>query len=176
MRAVVVYESMFGNTHAIAEAVATGLRRTDEVVLVPVEEATQQVLEGADLLVVGGPTHAHGMSSAASRKGAPDYVAKAHGALSLEPGWDGEGLRDWFHELPEHPVAAAAFDTRADMAALITGRASKGIADRLGKHGCRLVVEPESFLVDKGNHLLPHELDRAQEWGASLAAALHPVG
>ncbi len=170
MRSVVVYESMFGNTHAIAEAVATGLRRTGEVVIVPVEQATKDVLEGADLLVVGGPTHAHGMSSAQSRKGAPDYVEKSHGDLTLEPGWDGMGLRDWFQELPGTPCAAAAFDTRADVAALLSGRASKGIASRLAKHGCRLVAEPESFLV-KDNHLLPHELDRAAEWGASLSAA-----
>ena len=171
MRSVVVYESMFGNTHAVAEAVATGLRRTGEVVIVPVEQATKDVLEGADLLVVGGPTHAHGMSSAQSRKGAPDYVAKSHGDLTLEDGWDGMGLRDWFQELPDHPCAGAAFDTRADIAALLSGRASKGIAARLSKHGCRLVAEPESFLVSKDSHLLPHELDRAAEWGASLAEA-----
>lgn len=170
MRSVVVYESMFGNTHAVAEAVATGLRRTGEVVIVPVEQATHDVLVGADLVVVGGPTHAHGMSSAQSRKGAPDYVEKSHGELTLEPGWDGMGLRDWFQELPDVPCAAAAFDTRADVAALLSGRASKGIASRLTKHGCRLVAEPESFLV-KDNHLLEHELDRAAEWGASLAAA-----
>jgi hypothetical protein len=171
MRSVVVYESMFGSTHAIAEAIATGLRRTGEVVIVPVEQATTAVLDGADLLVVGGPTHAHGMSSAQSRKGAPDYVEKSHGELTLEDGWDGMGLRDWFQELPEHPCAAAAFDTRADMSPLLTGRASKGIAARLSKHGCRLVAEPESFIVDKGSHLLPHELDRAADWGATLAAA-----
>jgi hypothetical protein len=172
MRSVVVYESMFGNSHAVAEAIATGLRRTGEAVIVPVEQATQDVLEGADLLVVGGPTHAHGMSSAQSRKGAPDYVEKSHGDLTLEDGWDGLGLRDWFQELPTHPVAGAAFDTRVDMATLLTGRASKGIAARLEKHGCRLVAEPESFLVSKDSHLLPHELDRATEWGATLAAAL----
>ncbi len=170
MRSVVVYESMFGNTHAVAEAIATGLRRTGEVVIVPVEQATQDVLLGADLVVVGGPTHAHGMSSSQSRKGAPDYVEKSHGDLTLEDGWDGMGLRDWFQELSDHACAAAAFDTRADVAALLSGRASKGIAARLQKHGCRLVAEPESFLV-KDNHLLEHELDRAADWGASLAAA-----
>lgn len=170
MRSVVVYESMFGNTHAVAEAIATGLRRTGEVVIVPVEQATQDVLHGADLVVVGGPTHAHGMSSSQSRKGAPDYVEKSHGDLTLEDGWDGMGLRDWFQELPDHACAAGAFDTRADVAALLSGRASKGIAARLQKHGCRLVAEPESFLV-KDNHLLEHELDRAADWGASLAAA-----
>jgi hypothetical protein len=171
MRSVVVYESMFGSTHAIAEAVATGLRRTGEVVIVPVEQAVHDVLAGADLVVVGGPTHAHGMSSSQTRKGAPDYVEKSHGDLTLEPGWDGMGLRDWFKELPATECAAAAFDTRADMSALLSGRASKGIADRLKRHGCHLVADPESFLVGKDSHLLPHELDRAAEWGASLAAA-----
>lgn len=168
MRAVVVYESMYGNTHLVADAVGRGLGAGTEVV--SVHEASGDLVAGADLLVVGGPTHAHGMSSAQSRKGAPDYVEKSHGDLTLEDGWDGMGLRDWFQELPDHPCAGAAFDTRADMAAFLSGRASKGIADRLTKHGCRLVAEPESFLV-KDNHLLPHELDRAAEWGASLSAA-----
>ena len=114
------------------------------------------------------------MSSSQSRKGAPDYVAKSDGDLTLEPGWDGLGLRDWFKELPDAPCAGAAFDTRVDVAALLSGRASKGIADRLRKHGCRLVADPESFLVSKETHLLPHELDRAAEWGATLAASLVP--
>ena len=58
---------------------------------------------------------------------------------------------------------------------LLSGRASRGIADRLRRHGYRLVAEPESFLVNKSNQLLPSELERATAWGAGLLAAVHPA-
>ena len=171
MRTLVVYESMFGNTRAIAEAVAVGLTGTAEALVVPVREVTPAQVHSADLLVVGGPTHAHGLSSSMSRKGAPDYVGKFDVPLVLEPGWDGIGLRDWFESLEPGSARGAAFDTRADINHLLSGRASRGIADRLRKHGYRLVADPESFLVDKQNQLLPAELARATEWGAELLAA-----
>jgi hypothetical protein len=174
MRVLVVYESMFGNTRAIAEAVVAGLSGATDVALVPVRDVTLEQVQAADILVVGGPTHAHGMSSSQSRKGAPDYVDKFDVPLVLEPGWDGPGLRDWFATLPEGHGRGAAFDTRADINHLLSGRASRGIADRLRHHGYRLIADPESFLVDRQNQLLPEELVRAKEWGTSLleAAAL----
>jgi hypothetical protein len=52
---------------------------------------------------------------------------------------------------------------------MLTGRASKSITRRLGKHGFRIVAQPESFLVDRHNHLHDGELDRAAEWGRQLA-------
>ncbi len=65
MRTVVIYESMYGNTHLIADAIADGLRSVSgDVAIVPVADTVDDVLEGADLVVVGGPTHAHGMSRA----------------------------------------------------------------------------------------------------------------
>ena len=64
MRAVVVYESMFGNTHAIADAIGKGLEPVDNVVVVPVAEAGRERLGDADLLVVGGPTHFHAIFTA----------------------------------------------------------------------------------------------------------------
>jgi len=70
MRAVVVYESMYGNTHLIADAIGAGLRSAFDVTVVPVAEAGPAVLAGADLVVVGGPTHIHGMSRASTRKAA----------------------------------------------------------------------------------------------------------
>ena len=58
------------------------------------------------------------------------------------------------------------------MSALIGGRASKGIASRLRRHGCTLVAEPQSFLVGKDNHLLSGELERARAWGAAVAGSV----
>jgi menaquinone-dependent protoporphyrinogen IX oxidase len=68
MRALVVYESMYGNTREIASNIADGFRVGYEVTLVPVARATAELVAGADLLVVGAPTHRHGLSSAASRQ------------------------------------------------------------------------------------------------------------
>jgi flavorubredoxin len=174
MRAVVVYESMYGNTHAVAAAIGAGLGSAMEVDVLSVHEVSASGLDGADLLVVGGPTHAHGVSRAATRASAIEDAANPEKHLELDPDAEGDGLREWFDALPELGLKAAAFDTRVDMAVAFTGRASKGIAKRLRRHGCRLVVDPESFLVTKETELEPHEAERATAWGASLGAALAP--
>ena len=72
MKALVVYESMYGNTHTVAAAIAEGLSGLADVEVVPVEGASTERLEAADLIVVGGPTHAHSMSRPSTRKGAAD--------------------------------------------------------------------------------------------------------
>jgi len=169
MRALVVYESMFGNTHTVADHIATGMGDGVHVIVVPVERATRELVAGADLVVVGGPTHVHGMSTKTSRSGAKDSAA-SDDSLDLDPDAEGPGLRDWFDGLAGADTPAAAFDTRVDGPAVLTGRASKGIARRLRHHGFSLVVDPESFLVDKDNHLIEREDDRAETWGAALAA------
>jgi hypothetical protein len=168
MRAVVVYESMYGNTHDIANHVAEGLLAAYTVEVLPVEAATPERIAGADLLVVGGPTHVHTMTSKKSRAAAIDAAAKDH-ELELDEHATDPGLRDWFDSLVG-PGKAAAFDTRIDANPVLTGRASRGIAKRLRKHGCTLVAEPESFLVDKHNHLLDGEAEHAVAWGKELAA------
>ena len=173
MRAVVVYESMFGNTHQVAERIGDGLRSRFEVVVEPVGAVTEEQLHRADLLVVGAPTHGHGLSSDTSRRAARQ-TASSHDDLELEPepASGGAGLGSWLDRLPEHPPGrAAAFDTRVSGPALLTGRASRGIARRLETHGYGLVAEPESFLVDRHNHLIDGETDRATAWGLVLAAS-----
>ena len=170
MRAVVVYESMYGNTHAIADHIATGLRDRFDTSVVSVDAATADVLVDADLIVVGGPTHVHGMSSATSRRGAAE-AAEKDDDLELDPAAEGDGLRDWFRHLGDgRHRSAAAFDTRFDASPIVTGRASKAIAKRLTKHHFELVAPPESFLVDRDNRLLDGEAERAEGWARTLAA------
>jgi Flavodoxin len=174
MQAVVVYESMYGNTHLIADAIGAGLKTVFDVSVVPVSQAGPAVLADADLVVVGGPTHAHGMSRAATRKAAVEAANKPVSPLTTEPGVLGPGLRDWFESLGRYPVKAAAFDTRIHGPAALTGRASKGVARLLRAHGFDLVAEPESFLVTKQDRLEPQETVRAREWAAKLAAGIAP--
>ncbi len=173
MHALVVYESMFGNTHTVATHIADGLGTAFETTVVPVHDVTPEHVADADLLVVGGPTHVHGMSSERSRAGAADIAAKDDD-LELEPDALGEGLRDWFQDLPDDVGSgrpAAAFDTRVHASALLTGQASNGIAKRLRSHGFDLAVDRESFFVDKSTHLEPGEAERATDWGRRVAQA-----
>jgi flavodoxin-like protein len=173
MRTLIVYESMFGNTRHVAEAIAAGLTPRSEVEIVPVGEATAQLVAGADLLVVGAPTHIHGMSSATSRRSAADRVVQPGNTLQLEPEAEATGIREWLATLPKGTgKAAVAFDTRIKAPSIITGRASSGIAKALRGHGFTLATEPESFLVTSQTELVEGELERAREWAAGLVGGL----
>jgi hypothetical protein len=170
MRAVVVYESMFGATHEVAAAVAVGLReRFDEVDVLPVAAADIAHVTTAALLVVGGPTHVHGMSRPQTRRSAVDEPSK-YSTGELEPGASGIGVREWLDGLAGLSGQAAAFDTRMDGPAVLTGRASRGIARRLHQAGLSTVLPPESFIVEKGGRLREGEVSRAQAWGSRVAA------
>jgi Flavodoxin domain len=169
MRALVIYESMYGNTHLIAHAIAAGLADEGvEAEASAVDHATPGRVADADLVVVGGPTHVHGMSRESTRKAAATEASKPENDLDLDPDAEGEGLREWFDHLPAAQAAAAAFDTRIHKSPALTGRASKGISKRLRRHGFTEVVEAESFFVD-ADHLEPGEELRAREWGRRLA-------
>jgi len=171
MRALVVYESMYGNTRDVAAHVAQGLRPTHEVTLVPAGQAKEDLVAAADLLVVGGPTHMHGVSTAASRRLAVQAAGKEGSTLHLDPDATGPGLRDWLgwaSEIGHGNALAAAFDTRLDGVPLFTGRACRGIARLLQRRGYRLIAAPESFLVGSDTTLLDGEEARATRWGAAL--------
>jgi len=171
MRALVIYESMYGNTRVVASNIADGLRGTYEVTLVPVAAATADLIAQADLLVVGAPTHMHGLSTASSRQLARKAAAKPESGLTLDPDADGLALRDWLSGLAGGHGLAAAFDTRLAGAPVLTGRASRGISRLLRRHGYRLITPPESFVVTKLNTLIDGEPSRARAWGEALAAA-----
>jgi Flavodoxin domain len=169
MKTVIVYESMYGNTRVIADAIGRGLGPENETVVVPLAEARPELLAEADLVVVGGPTHMHGISRAATRRSAAEAARKPGSDLTMDPGAEGPGLGDWFAALGQSDTAAAAFDTRLDAPPMVTGRASKIIARLLRRHGFTMAAKPESFLVTKDNHLKVGEEDRAWEWGQRLA-------
>ncbi|MFE6867254.1 flavodoxin family protein [Kitasatospora sp. NPDC057692] len=176
MHTVIVYESLYGNTREIAEAIAEGVHGADPAASVdclPVAEASAERTGSADLLVVGGPTHLRGMSSGISRRMAAAAEARKEGreeaAREARATAEGEGLRTWFRHLPDTGpgTRAAAFDTRgADEG---SGGAAPGIAHRLERHHYAVVAEPEGFVVEGlDGPLRPGELDRARAWGAAL--------
>jgi hypothetical protein len=128
------------------------------------------------LLIVGGPTHVHGMSRASTRQDAVKRARKPGAELMLEAEADGPGLREWFESLGPASVAAAAFDTRMRGPAVLTGRASVAIGRQLRRHGFSVIAKPRSFLVTGADQLWSGEEEHAREWGASLATALAGSG
>jgi Flavodoxin len=169
MKVVVLYESMYGNTHRVADCIAEGLRATGaDVDVVHVSDCESGPMCAADLVVVGGPTHIRAMPRASTRKAAVDRAAARHQVL--EPPVRQDGLREWFDTIVDaHGTAAAAFDTRQDAARVLTGQACLGIRNRLRARGFHMIAPPESFLVDKQPQLLAGETDRAAEWGRTIA-------
>ena len=171
MRALVVYESMYGSTHVIADNIADGLRGDYEVTVVPVGEAIPELVAAADLVVADAPTHLRGLSTAKSRQMAAQAAAKAGSALRMDPDAGGPGMQDWLKGLGHRDGLAAAFDTRVNGLALLTGRASRPIARLLKRHGYRLVAAPEGFPVCSHGTLLDGEASWARRWGKTIAAA-----
>jgi hypothetical protein len=176
---MIVYESLYGNTKQIAEAVATGIRRVDPtaaVELLPVSRAADTVPDGVDLLVVGGPTHAWSLSRPRTREGARTAAARREPPLPVEPDAPQEvGIREWLERLSATAIATAAFDTRRAGPSWLTGHASSGIARRLRKRNRAAPIARHSFLVDKKEHLVAGEIHRAQAWGWSLAREVWDV-
>ena len=166
MKSLVVYESMFGNTRLIAEAVAGGLAASFEVKAMEVGEASD-IDEDLDLLVIGGPTHAFGMTRPNTRKSAADQT-------EAELVSRGIGIREWLMRLspPSSLVAAAAFDTRVDKPR-VPGSAAAAAQRKLRRLGFRMPIAPESFYVDgTTGPLLEGEYERAHRWGEELGARL----
>lgn len=180
MKAAVVYESMFGNTRRIAEAVADGLAlsvRRPEVVVIPVVDATADDLLDLELLVVGGPTHLSRMTSRRTREmragsrakspsggpGDPEELARAAAT----------GVREWLASLSAVPVGrrAAAFDTR--LRYLPAAGAAPLIARCLRSRGYRVDAVLRSFFVESAHGPLANgESERAKLWGAALGDQL----
>ena len=148
MKALVVYESMFGNTKLIAEVGQKPGFGT-----------------GVDLMVVGGPTHAFGMTRPGTRKSASEQTEEDLVSRGI-------GIREWIGVMgaPVSSMSAAAFDTRINKPR-VPGSAAAAAQKRLRKLGFLLLTEPQSFFVDgTTGPLLAGEYDRAYHWGEALGS------
>lgn len=170
MHALVIYESMFGNTRQVAEAIADGITATGATATATSVGATGNALE-ADLVIIGAPTHAHSLSTESSRAEAAEWAADPERELTLDPDATGGGVREWIEAEPALPAFFVAFDTRADMIRLFTGAASASTHRHLARRGLSELVPAESFVVTTHNRLSDGELARARDWGAVIAAA-----
>jgi flavodoxin len=152
MLTVVVYDTKYGNTEQVAQAIARGLAELGTVRVMDVAEATQPLPERPDLLLVGGPTQRHGPSPA---------------------------LRAFMEDLPAGlaGIPAASFDTRYRGSTLIMGSAAGAAAKELRKTDASLVAKPESFFIARGGSLEKQgleagELERAEAWGRTVGTAV----
>jgi hypothetical protein len=169
-RALLVHESMFGNTAQVAEAVARGLELAGwDVSRFDVADAPTGSLE-TEVVVVGAPTHGLSLSRPNSRE---DAVRKG-----ADPAHVGTGVREWIDTLPSHVTGqlAATFDTRVRKVRRLPAAAPK-IARELRKRGFALVEDPTGFCVDDvAGPLCAEERERATAWGRQVAlAAGHQV-
>jgi hypothetical protein len=159
MKAVVVYESLWGNTAAIAGAIAEGLG--EGATALPTSAAKGEALAGADLIVAGAPLIGFSLptdemrASAATTPGAPK-------ANVSDP-----SMRAWVASLPAGGGRYAAFETRIWWS---PGSAAKSIATALEAKGYTSAAPGEKFMVTgKYGPLKAGELQRARAWGAKLA-------
>ena len=168
--ALIVYESMFGDTRQIAHAVADGLRRSASCSVVEVGDAPTVVDHDVDLLVVGAPTHAFGLSTRETRREAQGESATPVVSPEL-------GVREWLAALVvlSPRTRTAAFDTHVKQR-WVPGSAAHKIAHALARKGFAPAQEPASFRVEgKTGPLLKGELERARQWGEELGHRLTDV-
>jgi flavodoxin len=151
MNALVLYESKFGNTEKIAEAIAITLQEAVRTRLAAVGEINdcEAVLRETSILVVGGPTHRHGISPV------------LHETIACLGGRALDGIR------------VATFDTRLHGPRVVTGSAAVRLARLVRHHGAWIVVPPASFLVEGGEGPLDGgELEHARAFAREVLAAV----
>ncbi len=159
MKALIVYDSLYGNTEKIAREICSALSAQADVRAMRVANITPELLAGLDLLVVGSPTQGFRPTGA---------------------------IRSWLNGLARTAlkgVSVAAFDTRADVADVHSrvaeflmsrfGYAAEPIAAQLVKKGGAQIIAPEGFfVVDKEGPLKEGELERAVAWAKQLIAVV----
>lgn len=166
MRTLVVYESMYGNTEHVARAIAEGLGDAE---VVEVGAAPTHLPADLELLVVGGPTHAHGMTREGSRH---DAAARVDQPVRSP----GIGIREWIDAVQPAAAIAATFDTRIKGPKILTGSAASAASGKLRDRGFRLAPS-ESFVLEgmtgePFDRVPTAELERARQWGRSLSGLL----
>ena len=159
MKAMVVYDSIFGNTEQIAKAIGKTLSSETEVEVLKVSQVNPEQLMGLNLLVVGSPTR----------------------AFSPTP-----GIKKLLGNIPKNGlngIKIAAFDTGISLDDInspvghffinLFGYAARPIANKLVKKGGNLIADPEGFFVEGSEGPLKQgELERAVDWAGQILSRL----
>jgi flavodoxin I len=149
MKALIVYDSFYGNTEGIAKSI--GIAIGSDAKLLRIGQVIPAELESIDLLVVGSPT----------RWGKPSPA-----------------IQDFLKTVPETAikgVKVAAFDTRLPTKLVgLSGYAAGKIADALKTKGGSLIAPPEGFFTT-GKSLKEGEVERAAAWAKALIKSKAPA-
>lgn len=159
MKALIIYDSVFGNTEKIAHAIGRALAMSIHVKVNKIDEMTPEKLADYDLLIIGSPTRQFRPTTALSQflKKIPDNYFKG--------------------------IKTAVFDTRFSESEIkkirilwffvkIFGYAAESIAKQVRRKGAELIVPPEPFYVNKTEGpLKAGEIERVQNWADRLYAA-----
>ena len=164
MNAIVVYESVWGNTAAVAKAIAEGLG--PEAQAYPTDEVPDAQLATAELIVAGSPVFGFSLPTETMRQNILNSEADAPTAPDLSH----PSLRSWLDRLPAGRGHSAAFETRIWW----SPRGATGtIERRLSKLGYPPIAKAHKFVVrDKYGPLRDGELERARSWGRELKHTL----
>jgi flavodoxin len=156
MKAMVVYDSGYGNTEKIAQAIGQALGPPEDVEIVRVGDVQPEQVTGVPLLIVGSPT----------QKFRPTGATTSFLKAIPQNGLQGVKVAAFDTRFPESEIERVrilAFFVR------IFGYAAKPIADRLEKKGGELVVPPEGFFVEGTEGPLQEgELERAAGWAKQI--------
>jgi flavodoxin len=160
MKAIVVYESHWGNTAAIAQAIAEGLGPGAQALTT--SQAVSQAISGADLIVAGAPVLGFSLPTEA--------MIESLSKEAVKPDLSNPSMRDWLDGLPKGNGRSAAFETRIWWS---PGGATKAIQRVLEEAGYPAIADAQRFIVkDRYGPLKEGELERAKQWGAELAQAM----
>ena len=155
MKTLVVYDSFFGNTEKIAQAIGEGFGEKETTKVIKVDQIKPEMLNGINYLIIGSPTRAFSPTPA---------------------------IKSFLKKLPAGSLAGvkvAAFDTRIPMGdnvpgflkfmVKLFGYADKPMMDLMLKKGGNKTLTTEGFFVaDSEGPLVDGEIDRAQEWGKRI--------
>lgn len=156
MKVLIVTESCFGNTAAIAAAIEAGLVSNGATVA-RVDASEAPALDGVDLLVVGAPTHAMGLPKPSTRR-----QAQAQGGRPVT-----SGVAEWLATLPARPERRAAIFSTVT-GGFFSGSASKAIARQLRHRATSVLARTDFRVGGVSGPLVDGETERAHAWGASL--------
>ena len=164
MKAVVVYESLWGNTAAVARAIADGIGPGARAISTDVSPA--EAVADADLVVAGAPVFGFSLPTEQIRAA----IARDEADAPVPPDLSRPSLRSWLEALPAGHARSAAFETRIWW----SPRGATGdIEQRFARAGYRTLAKARKFVVQgKYGPLRDGELERARRWGEELASAI----
>jgi hypothetical protein len=163
MKAIIVYESLWGNTATIARAIAEGIGPGAQAL--STAEATPGAIAGADLIVAGAPVHAFSLPTEQSRRNAGGNTGKTPAPDLSHP-----SMRSWLENLPPATGYHAAFETAFKWS---PSGATSRIMRGMQRVGYRSIAKARRFIVTGGSGpLRDGEVEKARAWGAEIARAM----